>query len=80
MIDLKKHRIVDLSEELVPGTLKVDGRYVHGSEVRRLEIRQFIYAPDNTLMHWVSTETHIGTHVEFPAHYVKEGKDGVSLP
>ena len=80
MIDLKKYRMVDLSEELVPDTLKVDGRFVHGSEIRRLIIRQFIYEPDNTFMHWVETETHIGTHIEFPAHYVEGGKDGVSLP
>lgn len=80
VIDLKKYRIVDLSEELVPGTLNTNGEYVHGSEVRRLEIREFIYKPDNTIMHWVETETHIGTHVEFPAHYVRGGKDGTSLP
>lgn len=80
MLDLKKYRIVDLSEEIVPGTLKVNGEYVHGSEVRRFEIREFIYAPDRTFMNWVETETHIGTHVEFPAHYVRGGKDGASLP
>jgi len=44
VIDLKKYRIVDLSEELVPGTLNTNGEYVHGSEVRRLEIREFLTA------------------------------------
>lgn len=72
MIDLKKHRIVDLSKELQPSLLKVGGRYVHGQEVRRLEARQFIYAPDNMLMHWIDTETHIGTHVEGPSHFRDE--------
>lgn len=80
LIDLGNYRIVDLSEEIRPGLLKVNGEYVHGSELRRLEIRQWIYGPDKTFMHWVETETHIGTHVEFPSHYKEELKDGVSLP
>ncbi len=69
MIDLSKHRIVDLSKMLYPGSLKVNGEYLHGRETRRLEIRQFTYAQDKMLMHWVETETHIGTHVEGPSHY-----------
>ncbi|KPV63094.1 MAG: Kynurenine formamidase [Candidatus Bathyarchaeota archaeon BA1] len=80
MIDLKKYRIMDLSEEITPGELKVDGTYVHGSETRRLEAHQFIYEPDKTFMHWVDTETHVGTHVECPSHYVQDGKDVSALP
>ena len=79
LIDLSRYRIVDLSEEIRPGVLKVNGKYVHGSEVRRLEIRQYIYEPDKTFMHWVETETHVGTHVEFPAHYKDGLKDGASF-
>lgn len=80
MIDLKKYRVVDLSEEIRPGILKVNGEYVHGDQVRRLELRQFIYEPDKTLMHWVDTETHVGTHVELPSHYIEGGKDAASFP
>ncbi|MEM2905877.1 MAG: cyclase family protein, partial [Candidatus Bathyarchaeia archaeon] len=80
MIDLRKYRVVDLSTELQPGILKVGGRYVHGRNVRRLEARQFIYAPDNMLMHWVDTETHIGTHVEGPSHYRDELRTVSQLP
>lgn len=75
MIDLKKYRLVDLSERLEPGMKKVDGTYRHGNQIRRLEAEQWIYTKDQTLMHWVNTETHIGTHVEGPSHYNKEGKE-----
>ncbi|MFQ6075782.1 MAG: cyclase family protein [Candidatus Bathyarchaeia archaeon] len=80
MIDLKRYRIVDLSMELHPGVQKVNRQYVHGRELRRLEIRQFIYAPDMTFMHWVDTETHIGTHVEGPSHYIEGGKAVSAIP
>ncbi|HIE28324.1 TPA: hypothetical protein EYP66_13675, partial [Candidatus Poribacteria bacterium] len=58
---IERYRIVDLSAELHPGVLKVNGEYVHGKESRRFEIRQFVYAPDKAFMHWVETETHVGT-------------------
>ena len=80
MIDLKNYRIIDLTAKLCPGVLKANGEYVHGEEVRRFEIRQFIYAPDKCFMHWVETETHIGTHVEMPAHYVEDGKSASEMP
>ena len=80
MISLKDYRIIDLSEEIVPGILKVNGEYVHGSHIRRFEIRQFIYAPDKTFMHWVETETHIGTHVEMPAHLLNGEKSSSEMP
>jgi kynurenine formamidase len=79
MIDLTEYRIVDLSVELQPGVKTIDGKYVHGREVRRLELRQFIYEPDDMLMHWVDTETHIGTHVEGPTHFRDENKDLTEL-
>ena len=69
MIDIEKYRIVDLSAELRPGVRKLNWEYLHGRELRRCELRQFLYAPDKMLMHWVDTETHIGTHVEGPTHY-----------
>ncbi|KYH39762.1 MAG: hypothetical protein AYL33_007410 [Candidatus Bathyarchaeota archaeon B63] len=80
MIDLKKYRIIDLSEEIIPGILKVNGEYLHGNQIRRFEMRQFIYAPDKTLMHWVETETHIGTHVELPAHLTDGAKSSSEMP
>ena len=80
LIDLKSHKVIDLSAELQPGILKVNGEYIHSREARRFEIRQFIYEPDKALMHWVETETHIGTHVEMPAHYVEGGKSAAEMP
>jgi len=80
LIDLNKYRIVDLSVELRPGIRKVNGEYIHGEEIRRLELRQFIYAPDKCYMHWVETETHIGTHVEGPSHHPEGKKSVAELP
>jgi len=80
MINLKDYRIIDLSEEIIPGILKVNGEYLHGNQIRRFEIRQFIYAPDKALMHWVETETHIGTHVELPAHLTDGAKSASEMP
>ncbi|HIE19244.1 TPA: hypothetical protein EYP75_05915 [Candidatus Bathyarchaeota archaeon] len=80
MINLKNYRIIDLSEEIIPGILKVNGEYLHGNQIRRFEIRQFIYAPDKALMHWVKTETHIGTHVELPAHLTDGAKSASEMP
>lgn len=73
-------RIVDLSAEVCPGILKVSGEYTWGSEVRRCELRQFRTGTDHTLMHWFDTETHIGTHVEVPAHLFDEGRSCAEMP
>lgn len=80
MMELKGYRIVDLSAELRPGVLKVNGEYLHAGQPRRLEVRQFVYAPDKMLMHWVETETHIGTHVEGPSHHPKGSRCLADLP
>ncbi len=80
MIDLNDYRLVDLSKKLKPGIDTHDGTYMHGTELRRLELREFIFAGDNTYMNWIETETHIGTHVEGPSHYLKEGRDIASIP
>jgi len=80
MIETKNYRIIDLSAEIHPGVLKINGEYLHGKEVRRFEIRQFRYAPDKALMHWVETETHIGTHVELPAHLIDGAKSCSEMP
>jgi len=73
-------RIIDLSAEVRPGVLKVNGEYLWGTEVRRCELRQFVTATDHTLMHWWDTETHIGTHVEVPAHLFEGGKSCAEMP
>ncbi|MFX1520096.1 MAG: cyclase family protein [Promethearchaeota archaeon] len=80
MIDLKNVRLVDLSKKLLPGIKHHDGTYMHGTELRRLELKEFIFGGDNTFMNWIETETHIGTHVEGPSHYLKEGRDIASMP
>lgn len=51
-------RLVDLSKELRPG-----------EEQRRLEIIKFTYDPGE-IMHYINTESHIGTHVEAPSHFI----------
>jgi kynurenine formamidase len=79
MFKTKDYRIIDLSSEIRPGILKVNGEYLHGNQTRRFELRQFIYAPDKMLMNWVETETHIGTHVELPAHFTQEGKSSSEM-
>lgn len=81
MIDLKRYRIIDLTQDLRPGVHKVSGEYMHGYGEppygnRRLELRQWIYKADQHFMHWVETETHIGTHVEVPYHLNINGKEG----
>jgi kynurenine formamidase len=73
-------RIIDLSAEVRPGVLKVNGEYLWSEEVRRCELRQFVTATDHTLMHWLDTETHIGTHVEVPAHLHEGGKTCAEMP
>lgn len=80
MIDLKDYRIIDLSAEIRPGALKVNGEYLHGSQTRRFELRQFVYAPDKMIMNWVEAESHIGTHVELPAHFAQDGKSSSEMP
>jgi len=80
MINLKKYRIIDLTAMIRPGILKVDGRYMHGKEIRRFELRQFIFELDKTFMHWIDAESHVGTHVEAPSHYLKDGKSVAELP
>jgi arylformamidase len=77
---LKGYRLVDLSKVMMPG----DVHGPVGAGKRRLEIREFAYPPGET-MHQVDMETHIGTHVEAPRHFVnarhgRDGKDISQLP
>ena len=75
----KRFRLVDLSKKLVPGEC-----YGPIGDRRRLEIERFHFPPGE-IMHYVNLETHIGTHVEVPSHYVdarygRHGKDLSEVP
>ena len=80
MMDLDQYRVIDLSRKMHPGVRSVSGEYVHGTETRRLEIREFVFQPDKMLMNWVDTESHIGTHVEGPSHHPNASKCLSDLP
>ena len=69
-IDRGKYRVVDLSYDVVPpGT--PDRPYV----VQRGRLADNAYKYDV-----VRTHTHVGTHVESPAHFFPKGKDLTHLP
>jgi arylformamidase len=73
-------RVVDLSKKVSPG--KAAGPFDTGA--RLYQIEPFVYPPGE-LMHRISMESHISTHVEAPMHYVKpryhrEAKDISELP
>jgi len=81
VIDLQKgYRIIDLSEEVIPDVLELNGDYTWGTNVRKFELTQFMAKHDQMIMHFVSTETHIGTHVEVPLHLKKDGKSAAQMP
>ena len=77
---LKNYRMVDLSQEVYPGSLNIKNEYAWGNTLRRFEIRQFIATIDNLHMHFVDAETHVGTHVEAPAHLKPGLKSPAELP
>ena len=62
-IDESKYRIVDLSLKVTPP----------GTEGRPFVVEQGELA-DGTIMHNVSSHTHVGTHVESPAHFTEGAK------
>jgi kynurenine formamidase len=74
-----EYRVVDLSALVTPGVLKVSGHYQWGKMQRKFELRQFI-APGPHFMNFVEAETHVGTHVEVPAHVSESGKSAADLP
>jgi len=73
------YRIVDLSVEIRPGVQKIDGHYHWGNQLRKFQLSQFI-APGPHFMYWVESETHVGTHVELPAHIMDGAKSAAELP
>ena len=80
MIDLSKYRIIDLSSELVPGERKINGHYLHGESLggRPIEVQEFIAY--EARMHFIQSQTHVGTHVEAPYKYSETGTDTGSMP
>ncbi|MBD3182793.1 hypothetical protein GF312_10910 [Candidatus Poribacteria bacterium] len=68
-IDTNKYRIVDISYEVVPP----------GSNDRPFIIERGLLA-DRAYKHDVKTHSHVGTHVEAPAHFYDGGKDVTDLP
>ena len=69
-IDLTKYRIVDISYEVVPP----------GTDDRPFVIKRGLLA-DRAFKHDVlNTHSHVGTHVETPAHFYDGGKDVTDLP
>lgn len=80
MIDLNKYRVIDVSYELVPGELKVDGTYTEGETLfnRQIEVEEFIAY--TARMHRIRTITHTGTHMESPYKYFEKGADVGSMP
>jgi len=69
-IDLNKYRIVDISYEVVPP----------GSEDRPFVIERGFLADMAYKYDVTRTHSHVGTHVETPAHFFDGGKDVTDLP
>jgi len=68
-IDWSKYRLVDVSLRVVPG---------EGD--RRLVLRPYVFPVDGSFGHEVDTVTHLGTHIEAPAHYDLEAEDVTAYP
>ena len=69
-IDLSKYRLVDLSFEVVPGAI----------EDRPFDAVRGRLADDCFKFDVTRTHTHVGTHVELPAHYWEDGADVTAFP
>lgn len=69
-IDLDKYRIIDISYEVVPP----------GSEDRPFVIERGYLADMAYKYDVTKTHSHVGTHVETPAHFFDGGKDVTELP
>ncbi len=74
-----KGKIIDLSHTMESGKEK------YGLETKRYFVDELL--PEYTrqpedwyIMHKVTFNTHIGTHIEMPQHFFKEGKDVTQMP
>ncbi|MBM3188997.1 MAG: hypothetical protein FJZ90_09790 [Chloroflexi bacterium] len=68
-IDWQRYRLVDVTLRVVPG---------EGD--RRLELRRYTFPVDGSFGYEVDTVTHLGTHIEAPAHYYEDGNDVTAYP
>lgn len=76
---LKGYRIVELSHDLLPGEeeyqLNVQNRYVEEL------LPEYERPPDAWyIMSEVHMWSHVGTHMESPFHYLREGQDCAEIP
>ena len=69
-IDLTKYRLVDLSFEVVSG--EIEDRPFDAVRGRLID--------DCFKFDVTRTHTHVGTHVELPAHYWEDGADVMAFP
>ena len=69
-IDLSKYRLVDLAITIDPDNQPA-GRPFKATRSR---------LPDTSFKHDVETHTHVGAHVEAPAHFFDGGKDLTAFP
>lgn len=68
-IDWSRYRLVDVTLKVVPGEVG-----------RRLALRRYTFPVDGSFGYEVDTVTHLGTHVEAPAHYYPQGQDVTAYP
>lgn len=68
-VDWSRYRLVDLSYTVTPP----------GTDERPFLTERGLLA-DDSFMHHVRTHTHVGTHVEAPAHFFQGGRTVVDFP
>jgi len=69
-IDPEKYRVIDLSYQVDPDNYPPDRPFA----------LTLGYLADNAFKYDVSTHSHVGTHVESPAHFYEGGRDITSYP
>lgn len=69
VVDWSHYRMIDLSYTVIPP----------GTEERPFLTERGLLA-DDSFMHHVRTHTHVGTHVESPAHFFEDAKTVVDFP
>ena len=68
-INWDRYHLVDVTLRVVPG-----------ESDRRLTLRPYVFPVDGSYGHEVDTVTHLGTHVEAPAHYDLNAEDVTAYP
>lgn len=70
IIDPQKHRVIDISHTVKPGE----------NPDRPFAVQRGLLADRTFKYDVLLTHTHVGTHVECPAHFFDEGKSVTDLP